>query len=206
MENRVEPIQCQIQQLPGLFERYAEIPPESLPRKLRLFIRRRLNSHQVRFFKTKSSRLVDRVLGFAGIKRQASTPVSDPFVSTFKPGEQVRVRSKPEIEATLNRWGQLKGCTFMPAEMTPYCNTVQRVFKPLERFVDERDYHVKKASGIILLEGVHCEGTSDYGRCDRSCFFFWREEWLEKIDASGSAVADDHAGLGSHNAEERVEP
>jgi len=29
---------------------------------------------------------------------------------------------------------------------------------------------------------LHCQGTSDYGRCDRSCFYFWREEWLEKIN------------------------
>ena len=34
----------------------------------------------------------------------------------------VKVRSKEEIEATLNVWRQLKGCMFMP-EMLPYCNT-----------------------------------------------------------------------------------
>jgi hypothetical protein len=26
-------------------------------------------------------------------------------------------------------------------------------------------------------------GTPDYGRCDRACFYFWREEWLEKLDS-----------------------
>jgi len=29
---------------------------------------------------------------------------------------------------------------------------------------------------------VYCQGTPDLGRCDRSCFYFWREEWLEKLD------------------------
>ena len=67
-------------------------------------------------------------------------------------------------------------------EMVEYCNTEQRVHKVMQRFVDERDLRVKKVNGIILLEGVLCQGTADFGSCDRSCFFFWRQEWLEKID------------------------
>ena len=188
MKESSDPIQCQIQSLPVLFERYAEIPPESLPRKLRLAVRRRLNSRQVRVFKTRSSQFIDRIFGFLRRSRKIPITSNDPFSSAFKPGDVVRVRSVEEIQATLNRWGQLKGCMFMPKEMSPYCGTVQRVFKPMERFVDERDYHVKKASGIILLERLHCQGTSDYGRCDRSCFFFWREEWLEKVDASQASL------------------
>ena len=66
-------------------------------------------------------------------------------------------------------------------QMEQYCSTTQRVFKSLARFVDERDLRVKKASGIVLLEGVMCQGTAEFGRCDRSCFLFWREEWLENI-------------------------
>jgi hypothetical protein len=92
------------------------------------------------------------------------------------------VRSKEEIQATLNIWNQHKGCMFMQDEMSPFCGTIQRVFQPMERFVDERDYYVKKTHGIILLEGLHCRGSAYYGRCDRACFYFWREEWLEKIE------------------------
>jgi hypothetical protein len=54
----------------------------------------------------------------------------------------------------------------------------------MERFLDERDYKVKKARGIILLEGVICRGTPVFGRCDRCCYLFWREEWLEKIESA----------------------
>jgi hypothetical protein len=86
-----------------------------------------------------------------------------------------------EIEATLNHWGQLRGCSFMP-EMGVYCGTTQRVLKPMNRFVDERDLRVKKSKGIILLEGVMCQGTADFGSCDRSCLVFGRQEWLKKID------------------------
>ena len=46
----------------------------------------------------------------------------------------------------------------------------------------EPDRDLATAQGIILLDGVMCQGTADFGSCDRSCFFFWREEWLEKID------------------------
>ena len=67
-------------------------------------------------------------------------------------------------------------------EMDQYCGTTQRVLKPLERFVDERDLRVKTSRGIVLLDGVVCQGTADFGRCDRCCVMFWREEWLEKID------------------------
>lgn len=46
----------------------------------------------------------------------------------------------------------------------------------MEHFLDERDYKVKKVKGIVLLEGVIYQGTPVFGRCDRSCFLFWREE------------------------------
>jgi hypothetical protein len=97
-------------------------------------------------------------------------------------GQLVRVRSKEEIQSTLDNWNNLKGCGFME-EMWQYCNTRQRVLKPVQRFVDERDQQVKRARGIVFLQGVHCEGTVDYGKCDRNCYFFWREEWLEKVDS-----------------------
>lgn len=95
-------------------------------------------------------------------------------------GDMVRVRTKGEIQSTLNRWNQLKGCAYM-VEMFEYCGTTQRVMKKVGRFLDERDYLVKKCRGIVILEGVFCEGTKDFGACDRTCFYFWREEWLEKI-------------------------
>jgi hypothetical protein len=96
-------------------------------------------------------------------------------------GDRVRVRSKQEIQATLNRWNQLNRCSFME-EMWPYCGTTQRVLKRVGKFLDERDYLIKKCKGVLILDGVMCQGTKDFGACDRSCFFFWREEWLEKID------------------------
>ncbi len=101
--------------------------------------------------------------------------------TSFQVGDLVRVRSREEIEATLDEWQELKGCAFTP-EMWQYCGTTQRVLKPMEVFLDERDYRNKKCSGIVLLEGLICQGTAFSKGCDRCCFFLWREEWLERID------------------------
>jgi hypothetical protein len=111
----------------------------------------------------------------------------DPCSLSLRSGDLVRVRSRHEIEGTLNRWNQLKGCSFME-EMRPYCGTTQRVLKRVEKFLDERDYLLKKCKGIIILDGVMCQGTRDFGSCDRACFYFWREEWLKKIEPEKSVA------------------
>jgi hypothetical protein len=67
-------------------------------------------------------------------------------------------------------------------EMWPYCGTTHRVLKKVNRFLDERDYLMKKCKSTFLLDGAICSGTKDFGACDRSCFFFWKEAWLEKLD------------------------
>lgn len=109
-------------------------------------------------------------------------------------GDRVRVRTTEEIKATLDRWNELKGCAFL-SEMWQYCGTEQRVLVRMERFLDERDYKVKKCHGIVLLEGLMCTGTPVFGRCDRRCHFFWREEWLEKIPADNLPNENDQPNL-----------
>lgn len=181
MELHTTGINCQIPCIPGLAEGNAEVPPESIARRLRLVLRRSLGPHRVQAFKTKSNRIIDRFLQITRRSNRSASVDTVVKASGLRAGDMVRVRTREEIEATLNHWGQLKGCMFMP-EMLPYCGTTQRVLRRVERFVDERDYRVKRCKGIVFLEGLHCQGTSDFGRCDRMCLYFWREEWLEKID------------------------
>jgi hypothetical protein len=100
---------------------------------------------------------------------------------SLKAGDRVWVRSREEIEATLDSRNELKGCVFM-SEMWRYCGTEQCVLKPMDQFLDERTYRVRKTRGIVLLEGAVCQGTEYPKGCDRSCFFFWRKEWLAKIE------------------------
>ena len=115
-----------------------------------------------------------------GSTKPAVSP--DQLQSThLQAGDWVRVKSLGEIAASLDHSRRLRGCSF-PPEMEQYCGTTQRVLKPVERFVDERDYRVLRTKGVVLLDGLVCQGIGDLGRCDRNCYYFWREEWLEKID------------------------
>jgi hypothetical protein len=147
---------------------------------MKLMIRRRLSPSKERALKNRTNDLMNRFCELTGRSPKPSASLGSVASAPLQAGDWVRVRSLKEIEATLNQWRQLRGCTFMP-EMAEYCGTTQRVLKPMKRFVDERDLRVKKSNGIILLEAVMCRGTAEFGSCDRSCFVFWREEWLEKM-------------------------
>lgn len=184
MESKIEIIklkECQFSSLQSIAEGNAEVPPQSFIRKLKLFVRRNLSTRQDRELHQYADKLFSFFSIFEGGKEAGEKLSSGVQAQSLKSGDLVRVRSKEEIESTLNHVGQLKGCSFMDV-MTPYCGTTQRVLKPMERFVDERDLRVKKCTGLILLEGVMCQGTTQFGRCDRSCLMFWRQEWLEKIE------------------------
>ena len=182
-------LNCQIPCLQRVSEGRVEVPPQSLVRRFKLMIRRRLDPGKERTFKNRTNDLINRFCLLTGRSiKPCIVPSSVPSAG-LQVGDRVRVRSLPEIEATLNQWRQLKGCTFM-TEMAQYCGSMQRVLKPMKRFVDERDLRVKKSNGIILLEGVMCSGTAEFGTCDRACFVFWREEWLEKLDAVESCSAE----------------
>lgn len=135
-------------------------------------------------FRNRLKRILKRRLDFArnilrrpAMQSAASTNESSPL----HPGDRVRIRSESEIRATLGNWNDLKGCIFME-EMWDHCGTTERVFKRIGQFLDERDYQMKKVNGLVILENVFCQGTVDFGPCDRSCFFFWREEWLETLE------------------------
>jgi hypothetical protein len=155
--------------------------PESIGRKIKLEIRRRVSPSRERALRAQTNTLMNR---FAVLRGRPTRPTAAPEALApvnLQAGDVVRVRSLDEIRATLDNWGQLKGCGFMP-EMEQYCGTQQRIYKRVERFVDERDLRVKRSRGIVFLEDVICQGTADFGPCDRSCLFFWREEWLERLD------------------------
>jgi hypothetical protein len=163
-------VKCQIHDIqniseyPGRIERWL-----LLAKRIKRFTKRRfnylLNAFNGLISRDQAGREIDSI---------------SPLAVTLQAGNLVRVKSRQEIERSLNNWNQIKGCSFME-EMWQYCGSTQRILKKVEKFLDERDYLIKKCKGVYLLEGVLCSGTSDFGRCDRSCFFFWREEWLEKI-------------------------
>jgi hypothetical protein len=174
---------CQVLRLEQMAEPggHVEMVNLSLRQRLRLVLRRSFNPSRKRKIKEYLDYSATLFSRLTMNSKAPSANVTDVTPIKFNPGDRVRVRSKDQIQATLNHWNELKGCGFLP-EMWQYCGTTQRVLKPVKRFVDEREYRVKKAKGIYLLEGVICQGFELYGECDRACFYWWREEWLEKID------------------------
>jgi hypothetical protein len=125
---------------------------------------------------TKLGRLVSK----GRLPRQASGSIPKESLG-LKSGEWVEVRSAKEILATLDQHGKLKGLTFTP-EMVKFCGKRFKVYKRLENIILEATGELRRIkSPTVLLEGVFCDGEA-HGRCDRSCFCFWREAWLRRID------------------------
>lgn len=97
----------------------------------------------------------------------------------LRPGEWVEVRSAKEIFATLDVRGKLRGLSFT-REMVEFCGRRFRVYKVLKKIILEATGELRTIkSPTVLLEGVFCDGKF-HGGCDRSCFCFWREDWLKR--------------------------
>ena len=44
---------------------------------------------------------------------------------------------------------------------------------------------MSKVRDVVMLDGVYCESApydrQDWAGCDRTCFLFWKEAWLERV-------------------------
>ena len=143
-------LNCQISCLELIAEGIAEIPSESFSRQLKLMVRRRLGPGWERKIKNYTNDRMNRFCKLTGKSIKPLVSSSNIPSERLQAGDWVKVRPLEEIEATLNHWKQVRGCSFMP-EMAKYCGSTQRVLKSMKRFVDERDFRVKKSKGIILL-------------------------------------------------------
>jgi hypothetical protein len=102
--------------------------------------------------------------------------------STFLlPGDVVEVRSWPEIMSTLDANGRLEGLPFMP-EMLGYCGRRFTVVKRLERTCEETTGGMRRIRNTVFLETLRCPGSA-HGGCQKACFIFWKEAWLEKVNS-----------------------
>jgi len=114
----------------------------------------------------------------------------------LQPGELVRVKSYPEILATVNTENQNRGLLF-DAEMVPYCGGTYRVRKRVSRIVDEKTgAMLEMKHPCIILEDVVCQSRYSTCRmlCPRSIYPYWREIWLERVPAPECAAAREMAG------------
>jgi hypothetical protein len=98
----------------------------------------------------------------------------------LRPGELVEVRSRDEIERTLNKKESLRGLRF-DREMLSYCGRRGRVLRRVEKLIDESSGRmIRINSDCIVIDGFIC--TGDYHRsCPRSIYPYWREAWLKRV-------------------------
>lgn len=119
-------------------------------------------------------------------RKRGTIPAGKPTpteVLDLQPGELVRVKSYPEILATLDTANKNRGLYF-DAEAVPFCGRTFRVRSRLNRFIDEKTGKlVITKNPSILLDGVCCQARYSECRmfCPRSIYTWWRESWLERV-------------------------
>lgn len=95
------------------------------------------------------------------------------------PGERVRVKSKPEIEKTLNAGSRNRGLWF-DVEMHRFCGGEFRVGARVTYMVEEATGRLLKLGNpCIVLDGVSASGEY-LGLCPQNELIYWREIWLER--------------------------
>jgi hypothetical protein len=115
--------------------------------------------------------------------RTSKSPTAPPL--NLKPGEWVRVKSREQIAEMVTDKGTNRGLWF-DREMLPFCGKVYRVRQRVGRIIDDRNGKMLEfGNECVSLEGVVCSGERSTSRwfCPRAIFPYWRESWLERVDA-----------------------
>jgi len=99
----------------------------------------------------------------------------------LKVGDWVRVKSQEEVRTALDAKSSNRGLSFEP-EMTRYLGRVHRVAQVVERIIDERKGKMVRLDRTVVLDQVYCEGLCNKA-CPRKNPLFWREAWLERVEA-----------------------
>ena len=120
------------------------------------------------------------------IKRGERTPTG---TLGLQRGERVRIRPLAQIEQTLDT-GQSNRGMFFDYEMVPFCGGEFSVRDRVTRIIDESTGKMlQMKEPCITLEGVVCKSQYNACRllCPRAIRPYWREIWLERVDADRPA-------------------
>lgn len=104
----------------------------------------------------------------------------------LQPGELVRVKRHEEILKTVDGSNRNRGM-YWDAELVPYCGGVYRVLKRVSKIIDEKTGKmVTMKNPCIVLDTVVCQARYSQCRmlCPKSMYPYWREIWLERIEAN----------------------
>jgi hypothetical protein len=100
----------------------------------------------------------------------------------FRPGDIVCVHSREKIAGVLDDLSRTEGCLFMP-KMWESCGRHFKVMKIVANVYDEYLAEMCRTRiPLYVLEQSICDGDMNEfdSRCDRSCYFLWHENWLER--------------------------
>jgi hypothetical protein len=109
----------------------------------------------------------------------------------LKVGDLVEIRSKEEIERTVNRRNRNRGLA-IDEEMTTFCGGRYRVTTRVERIINEQTGEMMEFSNpCIVLAGVFCKGEYSAKRilCPRRITAYWREIWLKRVPEGDAPAA-----------------
>lgn len=125
--------------------------------------------------------LIGRINMKSKTRNKSGVGFEHPAILNLKKGDVVKVRSKEEIEQTLDENNKFKGVEFMEG-MWQYCEQTHRVFKRVEKILDPWAGRLRKCRNMVILEGLFCHGDPAHApECDRTCLYYWKEAWLERV-------------------------
>ena len=107
----------------------------------------------------------------------------------LQPGDLVEVKTRDEIEATLDANGKNRGLGF---GMLDFCGKRYRVASRVDKLILEWSGEMRKLTDTVALEDVLCDGLDKRG-CPRACYHLWREIWLKPVPHPPTAPGGDDA-------------
>ncbi len=122
-----------------------------------------------------------------------------PVVSLgLNPGDAVRIKSREEIEATLDKRRRNRGLGIC-LEMLRLCGGTAEVEQRVERIILEETGEMREIRDTVSLKNVRAPGkklalselgclcANEIGDCPRGETMYWREIWLERAGGDGEA-------------------
>ena len=135
------------------------------------------------------------VRGQADPHLRGTIPTGDPTPDerlNLQRGELVEIRSKADIEATVNRDNRNRGLN-IDEEMTIFCGGRYRVTTRVDRIINEQTGEMMEfRNPCIVLDGVFCRGEYSAKRlmCPRRITAYWREIWLKRVEGGDAVLRD----------------
>jgi len=96
------------------------------------------------------------------------------------------VKPQEEILKTVDAGNKNRGM-YWDAELVPYCGGTYRVLKSVTEVIDEKTGKmVEMKNPCIILDSVVCQARYSSCRmlCPKEMYPYWREIWLERIEAN----------------------